>query len=65
MESPRDEWPRVECRCADGRLEVIVNDTTVNEAFDVHPKAGKILLQCEGSEIFFRRLEVRTIRGDE
>jgi hypothetical protein len=30
----------------------------VNEAFDVQPRSGRILLQCEGSEIFFRKLDL-------
>ena len=30
----------------------------VNEIYDVFPSAGKILLQCEGSEIYFRRVEL-------
>ncbi len=51
-------WNRVECICRDGRLTVILNGIVVNEAFDVYPRRGKILLQCEGSEIFFRKLEL-------
>jgi hypothetical protein len=42
-------------------MRVELNGVLVNEAFDVFPNAGRILLQCEGSEIFFRRLELRPV----
>lgn len=58
----RNEWNRVECVCADGRIQIFVNGTQVNEVFDAQPNAGKILLQCEGSEIFFRRVELHPLR---
>ena len=38
----------------------------LNEANDVYPAAGKILLQCEGSEVFYRKVELRPLKdGDE
>jgi hypothetical protein len=58
VESKPDEWTRVECIARGGRITVRVNDRLVNEAFDVFPTAGQILLQCEGSEIFFRKVEL-------
>jgi hypothetical protein len=63
LESPRGEWTRVECVCRGGRIEVLVNDTKVNECIDAHPSAGKILLQCEGFEIDFRRFELHPLAG--
>ncbi len=59
LESPLGEWTKVECLCQGSRLEIRVNGTKVNEAFDVFPAAGKILLQTEGFEIDFRRFEVK------
>ena len=58
VEKPYGEWNRLECICEGARITVVLNGTTVNEAFDVWPREGRILLQCEGSEIFFRRLEL-------
>lgn len=58
LENPYGEWNRVECLCADGRITIRLNGVQVNEALDVFPRQGKILLQCEGSEIFFRRFEL-------
>jgi hypothetical protein len=60
-ESAPGEWTRVECVCDGARITVKVNGAVVNEAFDVWPRRGKILLQCEGSEVFFRVLELRPV----
>jgi hypothetical protein len=61
VESRRNEWTRVECLCDGARIQVKVNGTLVNEASEVFPSRGKILLQCEGSEIFFRKLDLRSL----
>lgn len=65
VEGAGDEWTRVECVCAGDRIQVRVNGTVVNEASQVWPTRGRILLQCEGSEIFFRRLELRPLPARE
>lgn len=62
VESPAGGWTRLECLCQGGRISVRVNGVLVNEAFDVWPREGPILLQCEGSEIFFRRVELSRVR---
>jgi hypothetical protein len=62
VESPRDEWTRVECVCDGDRIAVTVNGVLVNEAFDVFPTRGPILLQAEGSEIFFRTFELHPLK---
>ncbi len=56
--SPLGQWTRVECIAAGDRLSIKINGVTVNEFFDVAPAAGKILLQNEGSEIYFRNVEL-------
>jgi hypothetical protein len=61
VESPLGEWTRVECVCEGKRITIKVNGTTVNQCYDVFPSAGKILLQSEGFEIFFRRFEVHPL----
>jgi len=61
IESPHGEWTRIECVCAGDRVTFFVNGKQVNEAYDVFPAAGKILLQCEGSEVFFRKLELHPL----
>ena len=61
LESKLGEWTKVECICRGSRIEIRVNGTKVNEAFDVFPAGGKILLQSEGFEINFRRVELKPL----
>ena len=61
VESPLGEWTKVECICRGSKIEIRVNGTTVNKALDVFPAAGKILLQTEGFEVFFRNVDVRPL----
>jgi len=63
VESPHGKWTAIECVCAGDRITVSVNGKRVNEACEVFPASGKILLQCEGSEIFFRKIELHPARG--
>ena len=62
VESPLGEWTKVECICAKDTIVVIVNGTTVNKAYDVTPSAGRILMQCEGFELFVRKFEIAPLR---
>ncbi|HJZ59984.1 MAG TPA: DUF1080 domain-containing protein, partial [Gemmataceae bacterium] len=62
VESPLGEWTKVECVCDANRITVLVNGTTVNHAYDVTPAAGKILLQCEGFELFVRKFELHPLK---
>lgn len=59
--SPLGEWTRVECLCDGDRVTVKINGVTVNEALDVWPAAGKILLQNEGNEIYYRKFELHPL----
>ena len=56
--SPVGQWTRVEVVCRGGRVTVKINGVTVNEALDVSPAYGKILLQNEGSEIYYRNWQL-------
>ena len=47
---------RVEAVCEGKRLAIFVNGVQVNEAIEVSPASGRILLQCEGHEVFFRKV---------
>lgn len=58
QERPVGEWNLLECVCEGKRVQVFLNNKLVNEATEVAPSEGRILLQCEGSEIFFRRVEL-------
>jgi len=52
--SPVGQWTKVEIISKGNRVTVKINGTTVNEAFDVWPTKGKILLQNEGNEVYYR-----------
>ena len=62
IEKPVGEWNRIECSCDGDRIQTWLNGVLVNEAFDVWPTNGPILLQCEGSEIFVRKFELHPLR---
>jgi hypothetical protein len=58
VESPAGQWTRIDVICAGGHIQTYVNGVLVNEAFDVQPQQGKLQLQTELAEIFFRRYEL-------
>ena len=59
--SPLGEWTRVDCLCDKDRITIKINGVTVNECYNVSPSSGKILLENEGNEVFFRNLEIRPL----
>jgi len=56
IEKPVGKWNRIECIVKDKEIIVYLNGTLVNHAFDVKPQKGRIQIQSEGAEIFFRRI---------
>lgn len=64
VESPLHEWTRVECTCQGDRIRVAVNGHIVNECYQVLPSSGKILLQSEGFEIWFRKFELHPLAAN-
>ncbi len=61
VESPAGEWTRVDCVCEGAKLKIQVNGTIVNQAHDVNPDGGKLLLQSEGFELFVRTFELHPL----
>jgi len=61
VESPGQEWTRLDVICDGDKITNIVNGVVVNQAFDVVPSAGKIQIQTELAEIYFRRIELYPI----
>jgi len=61
--SPLGQWTKVECICRGDRIAIKINGETVNECFDTRPAAGRILLQAEGHEVFFRNWEIRPLNN--
>ncbi len=58
IDSPLGEWTRLDVVCDGGHIQVYVNGILANEAFDVSPRSGKLQLQSELAEIYFRRWEL-------
>ncbi len=63
-ELPAPAWNRLEIVSVRGRIEIWLNGGKVNEVIRSWPDSGPILLQCEGSEIFFRRVELWPVEGE-
>lgn len=57
-EKPTGQWNRVEVIANRGKITYIVNGKIVNEAEDPSENQGKILIQSEGAEIFYRKIEL-------
>ncbi len=60
--SPLGEWTKVECICDGNRITVKINGQTVNECYSVFPAGGRILLENEKNEIYFRNFEIRPLK---
>jgi hypothetical protein len=61
VESPAGQWTRVEAICDGDTITNIVNGRVVNKAIRLNQTSGKILLQSEGAEIFFRRVDLEPL----
>jgi len=61
VESPHGEWNRLEVVCDGDRITTILNGYVVNAGAKSSHTEGKIQLQTEGAEIFFRKVEVRPL----
>jgi hypothetical protein len=57
-EKPTGEWNKVEVISNNGKLTHIVNGTVVNEASDPSVTEGKIIIQSEGAETYYRKIEI-------
>ena len=62
VESPAGEWTRLEVICDGDRITNIVNGKVVNVGTRSSLTRGKILLQSELAEIYFRKIELRPLK---
>ncbi|MDH3652336.1 MAG: DUF1080 domain-containing protein, partial [Saprospiraceae bacterium] len=60
-EKPNGEWNTVEVVSIDGHNRHIVNGVLVNESFKGSEHEGRILIQSEGAEIFYRNIEIKEL----
>lgn len=61
VEKPHGEWNRMEVVCDGHSITYILNGVVMNVADGARWTSGKILLQSEGAEIYFRKFEVRPL----
>lgn len=61
LEKPFGQWNTLEVVALGGTLRVKVNDVPVLAGEAAYPTAGRIYLQSNGAEIFFRRLELHPL----
>jgi len=64
VEKPVGQWNRLECIVDGVTITVILNGVTVNRCVDVRPRKGRIQVQSEGAEIFFRRIDLMPLRSE-
>ncbi|HEY5968498.1 MAG TPA: DUF1080 domain-containing protein [Chitinophagaceae bacterium] len=60
-EKPTGEWNKVEVIVDKGEITYLVNGQVVNKARTPSPKAGRIILQSEGAEIYYRNVELKKL----
>lgn len=52
------EWNTLECICEDDQITIFLNGILVNKATNVKPSKGRIQIQSESAEVFFRKVEL-------
>jgi hypothetical protein len=52
------EWNTLECIAEDDQITIFLNGILVNKATNVKPKKGRIQIQSESAEVFFRKVEL-------
>ncbi|HEY3132506.1 MAG TPA: DUF1080 domain-containing protein [Acidobacteriota bacterium] len=62
LEKPYGQWNRLEAFCDGDTLTYFVNGTIANKATRSSLTQGKLLLQSEGAEVFFRRVQLHPLQ---
>ncbi len=58
LEKPHGQWNKIVVIAKGKEIAISLNGTKANHAYDVSPQGGKIQIQSEGAEIFFKSIEV-------
>ena len=61
VEKPVGKWNKLECIVKGKEIFIYLNGTLVNHAIEVLPQKGRIQIQSEGAEIFFKRIEITSL----
>jgi hypothetical protein len=62
IEKPHGQWNRMEVLCDGDKVAITVNGHQTLVGTNAIPHTGKILVQSEGAEVFFRRLDVYSLK---
>jgi 3-keto-disaccharide hydrolase len=62
VESPYGQWTRLEVIADGDRITNLVNGKVVNEGTRSSVNEGKIIVQSEGAEIYFRRIDLEPLK---
>ena len=62
-EKPNGEWNTVEVVCDGDSITNIVNGVVVNKGTKASLAKGRITLQSEGAEVFYRKVELRPLKA--
>ena len=62
IEKPAGEWNRLECVCEGNKITNILNGQVVNAGTGASLSKGKIFFQSESAEIFFRKIEMKSLK---
>ncbi len=60
-EKPTGEWNTIEVVCDGDKITNIVNGVVVNEGTHASVTKGRILLQSEGAEVYYRKVELQPL----
>lgn len=60
-EKPNGQWNKVEVIVKDGKIKHVMNGELVNEGQNPSLPGGRIVLQSEGAEIFYRNVTLREL----
>lgn len=58
IEKPAGQWNVLKCVAQGDTIIVYLNGKLVNRAFHVRPTKGRIQIQSEGAELFFKRIDL-------
>jgi hypothetical protein len=61
VERPVGQWNVLECDCDGSSIAYKLNGVSVNGGTNASLTKGRILLQSEGAEVFFRKVELRPL----
>ncbi len=60
-EKPTGEWNRIEIIASKGKCTHIMNGVIVNEGENMSLRSGRILIQSEGAEIYYRKIDLKEL----